>query len=105
MIGYLAISASVSSGTERRGWPIGVTIARWISLQSSFTRLGNCRTVSVPIAYTGAVADTFRGGREVIVTVKRGANGTFVGEKDSLITKCPSKFANSTSSTPGTPGN
>lgn len=53
-------------------------------------------SVSVPIAYTGSVADTFRGGREVIVTVKRGASGTFVGEKDSLITKCPSKFANST---------
>lgn len=52
-------------------------------------------SVSVPIAYTGSVADTFRGGREVIVTVKRGANGTFVGEKDSLITKCPSKFADS----------
>jgi cytochrome c-type biogenesis protein CcmE len=59
--------------------------------------------VSVPIAYTGSVADTFRGGREVIVTVKRGAGGTFVGEKDSLITKCPSKFADSKpQSTPGT---
>jgi cytochrome c-type biogenesis protein CcmE len=52
-------------------------------------------TVSVPIAYTGSVADTFRGGREVIVTVKR-EGGTFVGEKDSLITKCPSKFQEST---------
>jgi cytochrome c-type biogenesis protein CcmE len=51
---------------------------------------------SVPIAYTGAVADTFRGGREVIVTVKRGEDGTFVGEKDSLITKCPSKFTQTT---------
>lgn len=48
-------------------------------------------TTSVPIAYTGSVADTFRGGREVIVTVRR-EGGTFVGEKDSLITKCPSKF-------------
>jgi cytochrome c-type biogenesis protein CcmE len=48
-------------------------------------------TTSVPIVYTGSVADTFRAGREVIVTVKRQGT-TFVGEKDSLVTKCPSKF-------------
>ena len=48
-------------------------------------------TVSVPVRYTGAVPDPFREGREVIVDVrKRGA--VFVGEKDSLVTKCPSKF-------------
>jgi cytochrome c-type biogenesis protein CcmE len=47
---------------------------------------------AVPVRYTGSVADTFRDGREVIVTVKRGEGGTFVGEKDSLVTKCPSKF-------------
>ncbi|HEY6759408.1 MAG TPA: cytochrome c maturation protein CcmE [Baekduia sp.] len=48
-------------------------------------------TASVPIRYTGSVADTFRAGREVIVTVKRQGD-TFVGERDSLVTKCPSKF-------------
>jgi cytochrome c-type biogenesis protein CcmE len=48
-------------------------------------------TASVPIRYTGSVADTFRAGREVIVTVKRQGT-TFVGERDSLVTKCPSKF-------------
>ncbi len=47
---------------------------------------------AIPVAYTGQVPDPFREGREVIVsgTVE---NGTFVAEKDSLITKCPSKFA------------
>ena len=50
----------------------------------------NGRT-SVPVSYVGTVPDPFRDGREVIVTVrKKGA--TFVGERDSLITKCPSKF-------------
>jgi cytochrome c-type biogenesis protein CcmE len=45
----------------------------------------------IPVAYTGTVPDPFREGREVIVTVqKRG--GRFVGERDSLITKCPSKY-------------
>jgi cytochrome c-type biogenesis protein CcmE len=49
-------------------------------------------TASVPIRYSGTVPDPFRDGREVIVTVKDGPNGTFVGERDSLVTKCPSKF-------------
>ena len=47
--------------------------------------------VSVPVRYTGQVPDPFREDREVIVTVRR-EGSTFVGEKDSLITKCPSKF-------------
>jgi cytochrome c-type biogenesis protein CcmE len=48
-------------------------------------------TKAVPVAYTGAVPDAFREGREVIITVRKQA-GTYVGERDSLITKCPSKF-------------
>ena len=47
--------------------------------------------VSVPVSYTGTVPDPFREHREVIVTVRKEGT-TFVGEKDSLITKCPSKF-------------
>jgi cytochrome c-type biogenesis protein CcmE len=43
------------------------------------------------VVYTGIVPDPFRVGREVIVTGKY-RNGTFVGERDSLVTKCPSKF-------------
>jgi cytochrome c-type biogenesis protein CcmE len=48
-------------------------------------------TDSVPVSYTGVVPDPFREGREVIVSgeLKR---GTFVAERDSLVTKCPSKF-------------
>jgi cytochrome c-type biogenesis protein CcmE len=46
---------------------------------------------TVPLAYTGTVPDPFREGREVIVTVEK--QGTrFIGERNSLITKCPSKF-------------
>ena len=48
-------------------------------------------TTSVPVSYTGAVPDPFREGREVIVNVRR-EGATFVGERDSLVTKCPSKF-------------
>jgi cytochrome c-type biogenesis protein CcmE len=46
---------------------------------------------SVPVRYTGAVPDPFRQNREVIVTVRK-QGAVFVGEKDSLVTKCPSKF-------------
>ena len=49
-------------------------------------------SASVPVVYRGSVPDPFREGREVIVTVEKGADGRFVGERDSLITKCPSKF-------------
>ncbi len=48
-------------------------------------------TQSVPVAYTGVVPDPFRDGREVIVSGEL-KNGTFVAERDSLVTKCPSKF-------------
>jgi cytochrome c-type biogenesis protein CcmE len=47
--------------------------------------------VSVPVRYEGALPDPFRAGREVIVNVRK-EGGVFVGEKDSLVTKCPSKF-------------
>jgi cytochrome c-type biogenesis protein CcmE len=46
---------------------------------------------AVSIAYTGTVPDPFKEGREVIVTVEK-QNGAYVGERDSLITKCPSKY-------------
>jgi cytochrome c-type biogenesis protein CcmE len=48
-------------------------------------------TASVPVVYTGVKPDPFREGREVIVSGQM-RDGTFVGERDSLVTKCPSKF-------------
>ncbi|HEX2414782.1 MAG TPA: cytochrome c maturation protein CcmE [Thermoleophilaceae bacterium] len=48
-------------------------------------------TESVPVSYSGVVPDPFREGREVIVSGEL-KEGTFVAERDSLITKCPSKF-------------
>jgi cytochrome c-type biogenesis protein CcmE len=46
---------------------------------------------AIPVVYSGVVPDPFRVGREVIVTGKL-KGGTFIGERDSLVTKCPSKF-------------
>ena len=51
----------------------------------------------VKVSYTGSVPDPFREGREVIVTVRKQGDG-FVGQRDSLVTKCPSKFTAAKSS-------
>jgi cytochrome c-type biogenesis protein CcmE len=47
--------------------------------------------VSVPVRYTGIVPDPFAPGRGVAVTVRE-QGSTFVGESNSLLTKCPSKY-------------
>ena len=48
-------------------------------------------TASVPVVYEGVVPDPFREGREVIVSGEL-KGGSFIAERDSLVTKCPSKF-------------
>jgi cytochrome c-type biogenesis protein CcmE len=53
---------------------------------------------SLPVTYSGVVPDPFREGREVIVSGQL-KQGTFVAERDSLITKCPSKFTEDKQST------
>jgi cytochrome c-type biogenesis protein CcmE len=53
--------------------------------------------VSVPVRYTGIVPDPFAAGRGVLVTVREGNSG-FVGEPNSLTTKCPSKYQAASSS-------
>jgi cytochrome c-type biogenesis protein CcmE len=49
------------------------------------------RAVSVRVRYTGLVPDPFREGRGVMVQV-RSHGDVFVGQKDTMVTKCPSKF-------------
>jgi cytochrome c-type biogenesis protein CcmE len=53
---------------------------------------------SVPVRYRGSVPDPFREGREIVVDVRK-EGAVFVGQPDSLVTKCPSKF---TAETPAT---
>ena len=56
-------------------------------------------TGSVPVVYTGSVPDLFAPGRDVSVRGKL-QNGLFVAERDSLVTKCPSKYAPDSKSKP-----
>ncbi len=50
---------------------------------------------SIPVTYSGIVPDPFRGGREIVLSGEV-EHGTFVGERDTLVTKCPSKFTTTT---------
>ena len=47
---------------------------------------------ALPVTYSGVVPDPFREGREIVLTGTV-ENGVFVGEPDTLVTKCPSKFS------------
>ncbi len=55
---------------------------------------------ALSVEYTGVVPDPFRDGREVIVTGTLDEDGVLVAEKDSLITKCPSKFSDEAAADP-----
>ncbi len=46
---------------------------------------------TVWVNYRGIVPDTFQDGREIVVTGHL-EGSTFVGKRDSLVAKCPSKF-------------
>ena len=46
---------------------------------------------SVPVVYTGTVPDLFKVDQHVTVTGTL-VNGVFVSQKDSMITKCPSRY-------------
>jgi cytochrome c-type biogenesis protein CcmE len=49
------------------------------------------KDVAVPVRYTGVVPDPFAPGRAVMVAVRE--DGTqYVGQQNSLTTKCPSKY-------------
>jgi cytochrome c-type biogenesis protein CcmE len=48
-------------------------------------------TSSVPVTYSGPLPDPFRADREVVVDVVKEGD-VYIGQKGSLVTKCPSKF-------------
>jgi cytochrome c-type biogenesis protein CcmE len=49
--------------------------------------------MSVPVRYTGEIPDPFAEGRGVLVDVRQGAgSGAYVGEANTLTTKCPSNY-------------
>jgi cytochrome c-type biogenesis protein CcmE len=59
--------------------------------------IGDAKAARVPVVYHGSVPDLFKTGRHIVVegTLR---NGVFVAKRNSLITKCPSKYAPAKSS-------
>jgi cytochrome c-type biogenesis protein CcmE len=50
-------------------------------------------TATVPVVYHGLRPDLFRAGRDVVLTgTLPTRQGVFVAKRDSLVTKCPSKY-------------
>jgi cytochrome c-type biogenesis protein CcmE len=47
---------------------------------------------SVPVRYTGEIPDPFAAGRPVLVDVRKGSSTDWIGQQNSLTTKCPSKY-------------
>ena len=54
--------------------------------------IGNTTTTAVAVRYSGSVPDLFKVGRHIVVDGQLD-RGTFVAKPDSMITKCPSKYA------------
>jgi cytochrome c-type biogenesis protein CcmE len=52
----------------------------------------NGSSKAVPVVYRGSVPGQFKVGRHVVVD-GRYVNGVFVAKRDSLVTKCPSKYS------------
>jgi cytochrome c-type biogenesis protein CcmE len=74
------VTGTVASGSVHR---VGTVLDFAVRDRSGST--------AIPISYSGTVPDPFREGREVIVTVEK-HGGDYVGERNTLITKCPSKY-------------
>jgi cytochrome c-type biogenesis protein CcmE len=100
--GTPAIKPSELHGRASRVQLVGTVVGPVVAQPNTQMRRFRLRdiggTASVPIVYTGTVGDLFKVGQHILVTgsLKR---GTFVAERDSMITKCPSKYIPKKSST------
>src|SRR3954447_18881394 len=88
----LAASASADSG--RTYQLTGKVVAGYTrdGTVTNFRVRDRTGTTSVPVRYEGALPDPFRADREVIIDVRKQGD-VWVGQPDSLVTKCPSKFS------------
>jgi cytochrome c-type biogenesis protein CcmE len=89
----LAATATPGRSYQLTGKVVPGSIARHRGELRFAMRDRGGRGPAVQVLYAGAVPDPFKEGREVIVSGQM-RDGTFVGERDSLVTKCPSKFKN-----------
>ena len=60
-------------------------------LRFEVTDIGASSAAAVPVVYRGSVPDLFKVGRHIVVDGTY-RNGVFVAKRDTLVTKCPSKY-------------
>lgn len=89
--GQVLASASPGRSYELTGKVVGGSVKREGEVLR-FTLRDRDGSASIPVAYSGVVPDPFREGREVIISGEV-REGRLVAERDSLVTKCPSKFS------------
>lgn len=90
--GQYILAGTVENGSIRRR-----------GTETDFSVLSPNRRVAVPVSYTGQVPDPFAQGRAVMVNVTD-REGKFVGQVNSLTTKCPSKYQAASGSIKNTAG-
>lgn len=78
--GQYILAGTVENGSIRR-----------VGEVTDFRVLSPDRRVAVAVTYTGEVPDPFAQGRAVMVDVTD-QGGSFIGQVNSLTTKCPSKY-------------
>jgi cytochrome c-type biogenesis protein CcmE len=78
--GQYILAGTVEDGTVRH-----------VGSELKFRVLAPDQRTSVPVTYSGVIPDPFAQGRAVMVNVTD-QNGRFVGQQNSLTTKCPSKY-------------
>jgi cytochrome c-type biogenesis protein CcmE len=64
---------------------------RHVGVVTHFSVLSPNRRVAVPVSYSGEIPDPFAQGRAVMVNVTD-QDGSFIGQMNTLTTKCPSKY-------------
>jgi cytochrome c-type biogenesis protein CcmE len=64
---------------------------RHVGVETDFSVLSPNRRVAVPVKYSGEIPDPFAQGRAVMVNVTD-QDGSFIGQMNTLTTKCPSKY-------------
>jgi cytochrome c-type biogenesis protein CcmE len=82
--GKVSLVGKVVGPVDGQGYSSG-------GLRFAVTDIGAKGATAIPVVYHGSVPDLFKVGRHIVVD-GRYSHGVFVAQKDSLVTKCPSKY-------------
>jgi cytochrome c-type biogenesis protein CcmE len=82
--GVVSLVGKVRSPVHGTGYSSG-------GLRFVVADIGGSKSKTVPVVYHGSVPDLFKVGRDVVVD-GRYRNGVFVAKRNTLVTKCPSKY-------------